>query len=168
MIGSSFVRDQRRALLLLTLAAVVLASLAASKSNPIDFSGTWKLNMAKSKGAPDWRPETTIVILQGPTQIHFSYFLTPEAAQPFQSNSYVTNGREQQLYVAATETTYVSARWHKETELSVRTRHVVRSEIADTSWDETDSWIISADGKTLTNKQSDGKFLVFEKIRNAK
>lgn len=157
--------NRSRALLLIVLVAAVLLNLAA-KGNPVDFTGTWRLNPAKSKGFPDWRPETTIVIIQGPTQIQFSYFLTPEAAQPFETHNYVTNGREQKLYVAATEDTYVSARWRSNTELDIRVHHVVRGEIADSDWNETDTWTISQDGKTLVNKQSDRKVLIFDKIEN--
>ena len=32
-----------------------------------------------------------------------------------------------------------------------------------TDWTETDTWTLSEDGKTLTNKSSDGKILVYDK-----
>ncbi len=145
------------------LAGAALSAVAASKSSAADFSGTWKLNMSKSKGAPDWRPDTVIVVFQSPYQIHFSYFLSPEVAQPFQTLSYAMNGKESQLYVTANEHAYVSARWDSKKELLVRTRHVVPAEVGDTAWDETDTWLLADSGKTLINKLSDGKVLVYEK-----
>jgi hypothetical protein len=148
-------------LLLLVLAAG--GARAASKDRPINFSGTWKLNMKKSRGAPDWRPETVLVVLQSSYQVHFAYFLNSDVDQPFQKYDYVTNGKERQLYATGNETAFGSARWSGKNVLQVRTHHVVRSEIADTDWIETDTWVLSDDGKTLTNRASDGKLVVYDK-----
>ena len=137
--------------------------MAASKDKLVDFSGTWKLNPQKSKGAPDWRPETVLVVLQSPYQIHFAYFINGDVAKPFQNYDYVTNGKERQLYATGNETAFGSARWSSKNVLQLRTHHVVRAEIADTEWNETDVWTLSSDGKTLTNKSSDGKILVYDK-----
>jgi len=52
--------------------------------------------------------------------------------------------------------------------LQVRMHHLVRSEIADTDWTETDTWTLSDDGKTLTHRISDGKTLVYEKQEKEK
>jgi hypothetical protein len=152
--------------LLLTLVAV--GAPAATKDRVVDFTGTWKLNMKKSKGAPDWRPDTVLVVLQSPHQIHFTYFLNDDARQPFESHDYVTNGKETKLYAAATEEAYASVRWTSKNVLQVRTHHLVRHEIADTDWNETDTWTISDDGKTLTNKLSDGKFIVYDRAEKEK
>jgi hypothetical protein len=147
--------------LLLTLA--VAGTMAASKNTLIDFSGTWKLNMQKSKGAPEWRPDTVLVILQSPYQIHFAYFLNADVTKPFENRDYQINGKEAQIYATANETAYVSVRQTNKKVLQVRTHHVAHSEIADTDWTETDSWTLSDDGKTLTNKLSDGKTIVYDK-----
>jgi hypothetical protein len=148
---------------MLLLALAVAGTMAASKDTLIDFSGTWKLNMRKSKGAPDWQPDTVLVVLQSPYQIHFAYFLNGDATQPFQNRDYVINGKEAKLYATANETAYVSVRRTNKKVLQVRTRHVVRGEVADADWTETDTWTLSDDGKTLTNKLSDGKTIVYEK-----
>jgi len=148
-------------MLVLVLAAT--SALAASKDRQVDFSGTWKLNVKKSKGAPDWRPDTVLVVLQSPYQMHFIYFLNADATQPFQNYDYVTNGKESKLYVTGTEQAYASVRWAGKNMLQVRTHHVVRAEIADTDWTETDTWTISNDGKTLTNRLSDGKLIVYDR-----
>jgi len=153
-------------MLVLVLAAT--SALAASKDRQVDFSGTWKLNVKKSKGAPDWRPDTVLVVLQSPYQMHFIYFLNADATQPFQNYDYVTNGKESKLYVTGTEQAYASVRWAGKNVLQVRTHHVVRAEIADTDWTETDTWTISDDGKTLTNNLSDGKIIVYEKAEKDK
>ena len=52
--------------------------------------------------------------------------------------------------------------------LQVRTHHLVRAEIADTDWNEIDTRTISDDGKTLTNKLSDGKFIVYDRAEKEK
>jgi hypothetical protein len=152
--------------LLLTLG--VVGAPAATKDRVVDFTGTWKLNMKKSKGAPDWRPDTVLVVLQSPHQIHFIYFLNDDARQPFESHDYVTNGKETKLYAAATDEAYASVRWTSKNVLQVRTHHLVRHEIADTDWSETDTWTLSDDGKTLTNKLSDGKFIVYDRAEKEK
>jgi hypothetical protein len=154
------------AMLLLTLA--VAGTMAATKDAVIDFSGTWKLNMQKSKGAPDWRPDTVLVVLQSPYQIHFAYFLNSDATQPFQNRDYVINGKEAQSYATSNEIAYVSVHRTNKNVLQVRTRHVVRGEVADTDWTETDTWTLSDDGKTLTNKLSDGKIIVYDKQQKDK
>ena len=150
------------------LAVLTLGTLAAGKDRQVDFTGTWKLNFQKSKGAPDWRPDTVLVVLQSPYQIHFTYFLNADATQPFQNYDYVTNGKESKSYSTGNEDAYASVHWTAKNALVVRTHHVVRSEVADTDWSETDTWMLSDDGKTLTNRLSDGKFIVYEKAEKDK
>jgi hypothetical protein len=156
-------RAVRNAAATVLLALAAAGALAAAKDGRIDFSGTWKLNLQKSKGAPDWRPDTVLVILQSPYQIHFAYFLNADATQPFENHDYSTNGKEAKIYATANETAYVSARQTSKKVLQVRTHHVARAEVADTDWTETDTWTLSDDGKTLTNKLSDGKIIVYDK-----
>jgi len=156
-------RAIRNAVATLLLALAASGAMAASKDRQVDFSGTWKLNMQKSKGAPDWRPDTVLVVLQSPYQVHFVYFLNGAAPTPFETHDYVTNGKESKLYGNGNEEAYASVRWTSKYVLQVRMHHVVRSEIADTDWTEIDTWTLSDDGKTLTNKISDGKVLVYEK-----
>ena len=148
--------------------ALALGALAATKEPLVDFTGTWKLNMKKSRGAPDWRPDTVLVVLQSPNQIHFTYFLNQDARVPFENHDYVTNGKEEKLYASANEQTYYSVRWNSRNVLQVRVHHIVRSEIADTEWNETDIWTLSNDGKTLTNKLSDGKLIVYDRLDREK
>lgn len=153
---------------MLLLGLVVAGTLAASKNRLVDFSGTWKLNTKKSRGAPDWRPDTVLVVLQSPYQIHFTYFLNEDAPQAFENHDYVTNGKEVRLYATGAEIAYASVRWTSKNVLQVRTKHVVRSELADTDWVETDTWSLSEDGKTLTNKLSDGKTVVYDRSEKDK
>jgi len=161
-------RAIRNVLAVLLLALAAAGVLAASKDRQVNFSGTWKLNAKKSKGAPDWRPDTVLVVLQSPYQIHFTYFLNADAVQPFQNYDYVTNGKETKLYVTGTEEAYASVRWTSKNVLQVRTHHVVRHEVGDTDWNEVDTWAISDDGNTLTNKLSDGNFIVYDKAEKDK
>jgi len=156
-------RTVRNMVATLWLALAAAGAMAASKDRPINFSGTWKLNMQKSKGAPDWTPDAVLVVLQSPYQIHFAYFLNADAPTPFKNHDYVTNGKESKSYATGNEEAYASARWTSKNVLQVRLHHVVRAEIADTDWTETDTWILSDDGKTLTNKLSDGKIIVYDK-----
>jgi len=158
----------RNVLTTVLLALLAASAMAASKDRLIDFSGTYKLNMQKSKGAPDWRPDTVLVVLQSPYQIHFVYFLNGDAVSPFESHDYVTNGKESKLYVAATEEVYASSKWTSKYVLLVRTHHLVRNEIADTDWTETETWTLSEDGKTLVNRGADGKVLVYDKQQKEK
>ena len=69
---------------------------------------------------------------------------------------------------SANEQTYYSVRWNSRNVLQVRVHHIVRSEIADTEWNETDIWTLSNDGKTLTNKLSDGKLIVYDRLDREK
>jgi len=161
-------RAVRNTVATLWLALAAAGAMAASKDRQVDFSGTWKLNMQKSKGAPDYRPDTVLVVLQSPYQIHFVYFLTSAAPTPFETHDYVTNGKESKLYTTGAETAYASVRWSSKYVLQVRMHHQVRSEIADTDWTETDTWTLSDDGKTLTQKLSDGKMLVYDKQQKEK
>ncbi|MFI5108350.1 MAG: hypothetical protein ACHP78_05850, partial [Terriglobales bacterium] len=87
-------RAVRNTVAILWLALAAVGAMAASKDRQVDFSGTWKLNMQKSKGAPDWRPDTVLVVLQSPYQVHFVYFLNGDAVSPFETRDYVTNGKE--------------------------------------------------------------------------
>ena len=161
-------RAVRNTLVTVLLALTAVNAMAASKDRVIDFSGTYKINMQKSKGAPDWRPDTVLVVLQSPYQVHFVYFVNSDAVSPFESHDYVTNGKESKLYAAATEEVYASTKWTSKYVLLVRTRHLVRNEIADTDWTEVDTWTLSDDGKTLTNKGADGKILVYDKQQKEK
>jgi len=161
-------RAVRNAVTVLLLTLVTLGAAAATKDRLVDFTGTWKLNMKKSRGAPDWRPDTVLVVLQSPYQIHFTYFLNGDARQPFENHDYVTNGKEAPLYTSATELTYYSVRWNNKNVLQVKIHHVVRHEIADTDWSETDIWTLSDDGKTLTNRLSDGKLIVYDRAEKEK
>lgn len=156
-------RAIRNVVATLFLALAASGAMAAAKGQLVDFSGTWKLNMSKSKGAPDWRPDTVLVVLQSPYQIHFAYFLNADASQPFENHDYVPNGKESKLYATGNETAYSSARWTSKNVLQVRMHHVVRNEIGDTDWSEIDIWMLSDDGKTLTSKTSDAKILVYDK-----
>ncbi len=156
-------RAVKKAAVMLLLTLMVVATTAADKKRFADFSGTWKLDMQKSRGAPDWRPETVLVVLQSPYQIHFTYFLNQDAKQAFENHDYVTNGKEIQLYATGPEIAYASVRWTSKNVLQVRTHHLVRSEIADTDWNEIDTWMLSDDGKTLSNKLSDGKTIVYDR-----
>ena len=161
-------RAIRNTVATLWLALAAAGALAASKDRQVDFSGTWKLNMQKSKGAPDWRPDTVLVVLQSPYQVHFVYFLNAAAPSPFETHDYVTNGKEAQVYATGNEMAYASVRWTSKNVLQVRMHHVARAEVADTDWTETDTWTISDDGKTLTEKLSDGKMLVYDKLQKDK
>jgi hypothetical protein len=156
-------RAIRNAVATLLLALAAAGAMAATKDRQVDFSGTWKLNLQKSKGAPDWRPDTVLVVLQSPYQIHFAYFLNADATQPFENQDYVTNGKEARAYATANEVAYASARWTGKNVLQVRLHHVIHAEVADTDWSETDTWTLSDDGRTLTNKTSDGKIIVYDK-----
>ena len=161
-------RIVRNTVATLWLALAAAGALAAAKDRLVDFSGTYKLNMQKSKGAPDYRPDTVLVVLQSPYQIHFVYFLTSAAPTPFETHDYVTNGKESKLYATGNEEAYASVRWTSKYVLQVRTHHLVRNEIADTDWTETDTWTLSDDGKTLTHRISDGKMLVYDKQQKDK
>ena len=160
-------RAVRKAVVAMLLALLVAGTTAASKDR-LNFTGTWKLNMNKSRGAPDWRPDTVLVVLQSPYQIHFTYFLNQDAAQAFENHDYVTNGKETKLYATGPEIAYASAHWTSKSVLQVRTRHVVRAEVADTDWTETVNCTLSVDGNSLTNKPSDVKTIVYHRSEKDK
>jgi hypothetical protein len=74
----------------------------------------------------------------------------------------VTDGEERPSYSTRLARAYARARWDKN-ELVVTTR-VFLDVYGYQSYSEADRWDVSDDGKTLTDKSSDGKVMVYYKL----
>jgi hypothetical protein len=157
------VRRVLAALLLpLLLSSVFAASKPAkpAKGATVDFTGTWKLDLFKSQLKHGGIGANKLVINQTPEEIQIDYFA---GENDLGSDVFLTNGHERQRWVTKQERAFCRVQFrNKEKEMVVTTRGVL--DVAGTQqYTDTESWKLSADGKTLTNDQKDGNNLVFVK-----
>ncbi len=144
-----------RVLLGFLLMAVLVQ--AATTANPL--VGRWHFVAEKSKGGQHFPPDTTLVVKQAGSRMYFEYWANNHL---FQRDEYRTDGKAEKLYTNANETAFADARLLKK-QLRITTHHIIESEIGSKSFDDTDSWIVSNDGSTLTFRSSDGQNIFFER-----
>jgi hypothetical protein len=157
----------RRVVSVLLLTALLALAAAASKPSksakapkgaPVNFTGTWKLDVLKSKIKSAGRGANKLVINQTPEEIQIDYFTGDE---DLGSDVFLTNGHERQRYVTHYERAFCRVQFHNK-EMIVSTRGVL--DVSGTQqYTDTETWTLSPDGKTLTNDQKDGNVLVFVK-----
>jgi hypothetical protein len=125
---------------------------------PPDLSGSWRLNRERSTGP--WVPKaaTALEITQRGDEIKFVYF---SAETRTGSEAFLADGLERDRYSTRIERAFAKAQWHGD-ELVIITRHTL-DQFGYQTYSETDTWTLSTDRKTLTNKLSDGSVLVYEK-----
>lgn len=138
----------------LLIAATLQAATAAS-----DFVGRWRFVAEKSKGGMHFPPSTTLVVKQAGARMYFEYWANDRM---FQKDEYRTDGKPEKLYTNANETVVVDGRLSKN-RLQLTTHHLIENEIGPQSFNDTDMWVLSGDGKTLSFRPSDGKNLYFER-----
>src|SRR5512146_2947736 len=91
----------RRVLAALLLAALLTTAFAASrpakpvKGAPVDFTGTWKLDLVKSTLKSAGRGANKLVINQTPEEIQIDYF---SGDNDLGSDVFLTNGHERQRW----------------------------------------------------------------------
>jgi len=143
------------------LAAVaVLASLSAvaQSAAPPDLSGTWKLNLQKSKleKGGDIPSHNVLISCTGSTiQMNFA-----NSGEP--TYTYIADGKERSGGADGRREIFFKASW-KRSVLIVETRvHESLSEVAGSpfGWDlihMTERWTLSTDGKVLTRDFGNAK-----------
>ncbi len=148
-----------------TLVALVLAASACVGvvKLPPDFTGAWKLNVEKSTGPRVRKSATALEITQRGDEVKFTYFFGEKQSG---SEAFLVDGVERDRYTTRIERAYTRARWDSKYELLITTRHML-DQMGYQTYSETDSWLLSEDKNTLTNKLSDGTVLVYEKDTSA-
>ncbi len=141
------------ALALLTALLLVSPALAVSKSPP-NFSGVWKLD--RDLTTAKYIKDDTLVVHQTKTRIRFIYHTGDKITG---TDVFITDNKDQDRYTTRIERAFYKARW-KDNELVIVTLHVL-DVFGYQSYRETDSWVLDKDGKTLTEKLSDGKVAVY-------
>lgn len=139
--------------ILLTVLLLVTTAQAVSKSPP-NLSGIWKLD--RDLTTARYVTDDTLVVRQTKTRVKFIYRTGNKVTG---TDVFVTDGVEQNRYTTRIERAYYRARW-KADELVVVTLHVL-DVFGYQSYRETDSWVLDKEGRTLTEKLSDGKVAVY-------
>ncbi|MBZ5647198.1 MAG: hypothetical protein LAN37_08260 [Acidobacteriia bacterium] len=137
------------------LAVLLLVSPALSVSkSPPNLSGVWKLD--RDLTTARYVKDDTLVVQQTKARVKFIYHSGDRVTG---TDVFVTDGKEQDRYTTRIERAYYRARW-KADKLVVVTQHVLDA-LGYQTYKETDSWVLDKDGKTLTEKLSDGNVAVY-------
>jgi hypothetical protein len=151
-------RTFKVAAMLLVAACVCALSAAAVEPGPLGFAGRWRLDMARTKAN---RAETTASILeiqQSGQEIRVTSF---NGERLLGTDVFITDGKDHKWYVSRIEKVYSRAELKKGA-LLIR-KYSVLDLFGYQSYTETDRWIVSPDGQTLTAELSDGNRLVYER-----
>ena len=138
---------------------LLLAATLQAATGSSDFVGRWRFVPEKSKGGEHFPPQTTLVVKQAGTRMYFEYWANNHL---FQRDEYRTDGKAEKLYANANETVTVDGRLMKN-QLQITTHHIMESEVGSQSFNDTDNWVVSKDGKTLTFRPSDNRNMYFER-----
>jgi hypothetical protein len=141
------------------LIVLLLTVAAAAQAEMPDFSGTWRLDRDLTTADLRWNKITILTVTQSDQEVRFRYF---DRDRSLGSETFVTDGEERPSYSTRLARAYARARWDKN-ELVVTTR-VFLDVYGYQSYSEADRWDVSDDGKTLTDKSSDGKVMVYYKL----
>lgn len=141
------------AFLVLALLALPPGARAVTRTGP-NLTGVWKLD--RDLTTARYVKDDTLVVTQTKQRVKFKY-QTRDAVTG--TDVFVTDGSEQNGYVTRIEKTYYRARW-KAGELVIVTQHVLDI-FGYQTYKETDRWVLAPDGKTLTEKLSDGHVAVY-------
>jgi hypothetical protein len=146
--------------------AIGLATLASAQNPPTpDFSGTWTLNLAKSKlvkGSP-LISETIVIVCSGQT-MQFHYTTTRRDY----TYTFITDGQEHPVAQYQDGAEIAKAAWKKEgtvIALVVKSKSSNMPAFLETTGGK-DTWTISSDGRVLTDKVSSeygGEVSVYDK-----
>lgn len=142
------------------LVALVLTLVAAAQTGVPTLSGTWRLDRDLTTADLRWNKTTFLLVSQSEEGIRFDYF---DGQRSLGSETFVPDGQERPRYKTRLERAYARTRWDRN-ELVIVTRSFL-DHFGYQSYSMTDRWELSPDGKTLTDKSSDGKAMVYYKIR---
>jgi hypothetical protein len=154
----------RRLVVIALMLGACLAAGAAekrAKTTP-DFSGMWVLDPINSQGDSLPRNTTVVIIRQVGDQLTFSYYRTRETdTDPSAVEEFTLDGRSRKRYSSRTQIAYARAKFKKDA-LVIDTTTTM--DVNGTqSFSDSERWTISTDGKTLTQKVSDGTVVVYHK-----
>jgi len=134
------------------LAVTLAAPVLAQDSTTPDISGTWKLNLAKSK-PPNPLPsgsQTLTIVCSGDT-VQFQFTISGET----ENKEYATDGLQHDHQVIRDRRLVSEAYW---TPSTLETEDLVFSEVdGQRLVDRKDSWKVSTDGRTLTRESHDSQ-----------
>ena len=143
---------------------VVLLTFAATAQTKVpNLSGTWKLDRDKTTADLSRDKTTQLVVSQTQEDVRFDYY---ENDHLLGSDVFVPDGKERKRYETRVERAVSKARWHKGALLV--TTWVYLDPQGYQSYTITDRWEVSPDGKTLTDKTSDGKKIVYQRAPEEK
>jgi hypothetical protein len=133
--------------------------IAAAAAQTRDFSGTWKLDRDLTTADLRWDKTDTLVLSQSDRAARFEFF--DRDGHLFGTDTFTTDDVERPRYKTRIERAYSRARWQ-------RGKLVIVSRVnldlqGYQSYNAYESWELSGDGKTLVNRLSDGKAIVYEK-----
>jgi hypothetical protein len=145
------------------LASVLLLSAAAAVAEVPNFSGTWKLDRDLTTADMKWDKTDTLVVRQSDNEVSFEYF--DRDGHPLGTNTFTTDDVERAWYKTRMERAWARAEWE-------RGKLVIVSRVnldlqGYQYYNGLETWELSADGKTLTNRLRDGKVIVYEKLSDA-
>jgi hypothetical protein len=141
--------------------SLVLSTTAHAPNSAIDISGTWQLNIAKSKPSkeankfPILKPATLMIITSTADKIQMRYTTVIQQVPHETTKSYTPDGKEKILAQERGAEIGVTTRWKKGVliiETSSRAYWPLqRWPHATEYFHNTQRWSLSTDGKTLTH-----------------
>ena len=153
VLQSRHVNAMRRLLLTIALSAALASTSFAQTATTPDFSGTWKLNLAKSKLDKHNKIKSqTITITTSGDTIQFHYATDPKD----RLYTYVTDGKERPVGIWTESDDYrgVKATWENSVLVIEEIIRIPGQDLIQSI----DRWSLSSDGKTLLlDPDSNGK-----------
>ncbi len=146
---------------LLLACASVAAEKKATDAIP-DLAGVWLLDPLASHGGSLPHDTTVLLIRQSGNEITFEHYATRELErEPKVVEQFVANGRSSRRYATRTQVAYATAKFAKGV-LVIDTTTSLDAQGTQT-FSDTERWAVSPDGKTLTERMSDGTVVVYQK-----
>jgi hypothetical protein len=145
----------RRCLLAVLLAVFALPLLAQNSATP-DFTGTWVLNLAKSTLGDDTTKSETLEIANKKSTIVFHYKRDGKKS----TDTYTPDGQDRVVQNMSSGQLISRARWQGMTlviESTLKINMPNATLIYKGGRPITDTWTLSADGRTLTLQPNDPK-----------
>lgn len=140
------------------LAFVVLFAVLAAAQAP-NLSGTWKLDRDLTTADMRWDKTDTVLISQSDDDVRFEYF--DRDRHSLGTNSFTTDNIERLWYKTRMERAWARVHWQA-AKLVVES-HVNLDFQGYQYYNGLETWELSADGKTLTNRLRDGKAVVYQR-----
>jgi hypothetical protein len=137
---------------------LLFATVVAGAQSAPYLGGRWILDRDLTTADLRWNKTTAVEVSQSDEDIRFDYF---DHNRHFASDTFTTDWQERPRYVTRIERAYARARWQKDG-LVIHTRSFLDLE-GYRSYSMDDRWELSPDGKTLIERSSDGKVMVFYK-----